>query len=77
MARECGAATPTSPTRPARTSRPPGYGYTYNQYPAGAGFGGYKQSGYGRETDQKTLHNYQEVMNVLANHDPKSLGFFA
>jgi aldehyde dehydrogenase len=50
---------------------------TYNQYPAGAGFGGYKQSGYGRETDQQTLNNYQEAKNVLANHDPKPLGFFA
>jgi acyl-CoA reductase-like NAD-dependent aldehyde dehydrogenase len=50
---------------------------TYHQYPAGAGFGGYKQSGYGRETDQQTLHNYQEVKNVLVNHDPKPLGFFA
>ncbi|MHA6757980.1 aldehyde dehydrogenase family protein [Streptacidiphilus sp. PAMC 29251] len=50
---------------------------TYNQYPAGAGFGGYKQSGYGRETDQQTLNNYQEVKNILANHDPKPLGFFA
>lgn len=50
---------------------------TYNQYPAGAGFGGYKQSGYGRETDQQTLNNYQEVKNVLDNHDPKPLGFFA
>jgi len=50
---------------------------TYHQYPAGAGFGGYKQSGYGRETDQQTLHNYQEVKNVLDNHDPKPLGFFA
>ena len=49
---------------------------TYNQYPAGAGFGGYKQSGYGRETDQQTLNNYQEVKNILANHDPKPLGFF-
>jgi aldehyde dehydrogenase len=50
---------------------------TYNQYPAGAGFGGYKQSGYGRETDQQTLRNYQEVKNVLDNHDKKPLGFFA
>jgi aldehyde dehydrogenase len=50
---------------------------TYNLYPAGAGFGGYKQSGYGRETDQQTLRNYQEVKNVLENHDPKPLGFFA
>jgi acyl-CoA reductase-like NAD-dependent aldehyde dehydrogenase len=49
---------------------------TYHQYPAGAGFGGYKQSGYGRETDQQTLRNYQEVKNVLVNHDPKPLGFF-
>lgn len=50
---------------------------TYNQYPAGAGFGGYKQSGYGRETDQQTLKNYQEVKNVLDNHDKNPLGFFA
>jgi aldehyde dehydrogenase len=50
---------------------------TYHQYPAGAGFGGYKQSGYGRETDQQTLRNYQEVKSVLDNHDPKPLGFFA
>ena len=50
---------------------------TYNLYPAGAGFGGYKQSGYGRETDQQSLHNYQEVKNVLVNHDPKPLGFFS
>ena len=49
---------------------------TYHQYPAGAGFGGYKQSGYGRETDQQTLRNYQEVKNVLDNHDQKPLGFF-
>ena len=50
---------------------------TYHQYPAGAGFGGYKHSGYGRETDQQTLRNYQEVKNVLDNHDPMPLGFFA
>ncbi len=37
----------------------------------------HKQSGYGRETDQQTLKNYQEVKNVLENHDPKPLGFFA
>lgn len=49
---------------------------TYHQYPAGAAFGGYKESGYGRETDQQTLHNYQQVKNVLSNHDPKPLGFF-
>ncbi|HEY0247511.1 MAG TPA: aldehyde dehydrogenase family protein [Gryllotalpicola sp.] len=50
---------------------------TYHQYPAGAGFGGYKESGYGRETDQQTLHNYQEVKNVLEDHDQKPLGFFS
>jgi len=50
---------------------------TYNLFPAGAGFGGYKQSGYGRETDQQSLHNYQEVKNVLVNHDPKPLGLFS
>ncbi|GIT78398.1 putative aldehyde dehydrogenase [Leifsonia sp. LS1] len=50
---------------------------TYHLYPAGAAFGGYKESGYGRETDQQTLHNYQQVKNVLANHDQKPLGLFA
>ncbi|AAT89927.1 aldehyde dehydrogenase [Leifsonia xyli subsp. xyli] len=47
---------------------------TYHQYPAGAAFGGYKQSGYSRETDQQTLRNYQQVKNVLVNHQP--LGLF-
>lgn len=50
---------------------------TYHLYPAGAAFGGYKSSGYGRETDQLTLNNYQQVKNVLDNHDQKPLGFFA
>ena len=49
---------------------------TYHQYPAGAAFGGYKASGYGRETDQQALHNYQQVKNVLANHVNEPLGFF-
>jgi len=49
---------------------------TYHQYPVGAGFGGYNQFGYGRETDQQTLKNYQEATNVLDNHDQKPLGFF-
>lgn len=50
---------------------------TYNRYPAGGGFGGYKQSGDGRETHQQTLNNYQEVKNVLKNQDLEPLGFFA
>jgi acyl-CoA reductase-like NAD-dependent aldehyde dehydrogenase len=42
------------------------------------GAGGHKQSGYGHETGQQTLKNYyQEVKNVLSNHNPKPLGFFA
>ena len=61
-----------------------GGGYVYNPGEAGTGegtlmaaFGGYKSSGYGRETDQLTLNNYQQVKNVLDNHDQKPLGFFA
>ncbi len=50
---------------------------TYHLYPAGAAFGGYKASGYGRETDQSALHNYQQVKNVLVNHVNEPLGFFA
>ncbi|UAJ79581.1 aldehyde dehydrogenase family protein [Leifsonia sp. ZF2019] len=50
---------------------------THHLYPAGAAFGGYKESGHGRETDQQMLHNYQQVKNVLADHAQKPLGFFA
>ena len=34
---------------------------TYNQFPAGAPFGGYKKSGIGREVYKDAIKNYQQV----------------
>jgi aldehyde dehydrogenase len=45
-------------------------------YPAGAAFGGYKQSGYGRETHKIILDHYQQTKNLLVSYSPKPLGFF-
>jgi len=48
----------------------------YHLYPAGAAFGGYKQSGYGRETHKMILDHYQQTKNLLVSYSPKALGFF-
>jgi aldehyde dehydrogenase len=48
----------------------------YHLYPAGAAFGGYKQSGYGRETHKIILDHYQQTKNLLVSYSPKPLGFF-
>lgn len=48
----------------------------YHAYPAHASFGGYKQSGIGRETHKMMLDHYQQVKNVLVSYSPKRLGFF-
>ena len=48
----------------------------YHAYPAHATFGGYKQSGIGRETHKMMLDHYQQVKNMLVNYSPKKLGFF-
>ncbi len=48
----------------------------YHLYPAGAAFGGYKQSGMGRETHKMMLDHYQETKNLLVSYSPKKLGFF-
>ncbi|SDE48763.1 aldehyde dehydrogenase [Rhodospira trueperi] len=48
----------------------------YHAYPAHAAFGGYKQSGIGRETHLKMLDHYQHTKNVLVSYSPKKLGFF-
>jgi len=48
----------------------------YHLYPAGAAFGGYKQSGYGRETHKIILEHYQQTKNLLVSYSPKALGFF-
>jgi aldehyde dehydrogenase len=48
----------------------------YHLYPAHAAFGGYKQSGIGRETHRMMLDHYQQTKNLLVSYDPNKLGFF-
>ncbi|MGJ4951721.1 aldehyde dehydrogenase [Bradyrhizobium sp. HKCCYLS20291] len=48
----------------------------YHAYPAHAAFGGYKQSGVGRETHKVMLDHYQQTKNMLVSYSPKKLGFF-
>ena len=48
----------------------------YHLYPAHAAFGGYKQSGFGRETHKMILDHYQQTKNLLVSYSPKALGFF-
>ncbi len=48
----------------------------YHLYPAHAAFGGYKQSGIGRENHKMMLDHYQQTKNVLVSYSPKALGFF-
>lgn len=48
----------------------------YHAYPAHAAFGGYKQSGIGRENHRMMLNHYQQTKNMLVSYSPKKLGFF-
>lgn len=48
----------------------------YHAYPAHAAFGGYKQSGIGRENHLMMLDHYQQTKNMLVSYSPKKLGFF-
>jgi aldehyde dehydrogenase len=48
----------------------------YHAYPAHAAFGGYKQSGIGRETHKMMLDHYQQTKNLLVSYSPRPVGFF-
>lgn len=48
----------------------------YHQYPAHAAFGGYKQSGIGRENHKMMLDHYQQTKNLLVSYSNKAQGFF-
>ncbi|OBG28862.1 aldehyde dehydrogenase [Mycobacterium sp. 852002-51057_SCH5723018] len=48
----------------------------YHVYPAHAAFGGYKQSGIGRENHKMMLDHYQQTKNMLVSYSDKALGFF-
>ena len=48
----------------------------YHAYPAHAAFGGYKESGIGRETHKMMLDHYQQTKNLLVSYAEQKLGFF-
>ena len=48
----------------------------YHLYPAHAAFGGYKQSGIGRENHRMMLNHYQQTKNMLVSYSPNALGFY-
>ncbi len=50
---------------------------TYNAIPAGAPFGGYKQSGIGRETHKVMLEHYSQTKNILINLKAGTAGLYA
>lgn len=49
---------------------------SYHAYPAGAPFGGYKQSGIGRENHKMMLVHYRQTKNMLISYNKNKLGFF-
>lgn len=49
---------------------------TYNQIPEGAPFGGYKQSGIGRENDKSILDAYSQTKNIMINLNETPSGFY-
>ena len=75
--RASGAATQIAATVSAVQSRRAACGpIDYHAYPAHAAFGGYKQSGVGRETHKMMLDHYQQTKNMLVSYSPKKRGFF-
>ncbi|MDP2263077.1 MAG: aldehyde dehydrogenase family protein [Hydrogenophaga sp.] len=48
----------------------------YHAYPAHAAFGGYKESGVGRENHKAMLGHYQQTKNLLVSYSENKLGFF-
>lgn len=48
----------------------------YHAYPAHAAFGGYKQSGIGRETHKMMLDHYQQTKCLLVSYSEKPMGLF-
>lgn len=48
----------------------------YHAYPAHAPFGGYKKSGFGRETHKMMLNHYRNTKNMLISYSKNKLGFF-
>ena len=49
---------------------------TYNQIPEGSPFGGYKESGIGRETHKVILEHYTQMKNIMINLAESPSGFY-
>ncbi len=49
---------------------------TYNAIPAGAPFGGYKESGIGRETHKVMLEHYSQLKNIMINLNDAPSAFY-
>ena len=49
---------------------------TYNAIPSGAPFGGYKQSGIGREVHKVILEHYTQIKNIMINLSEVPSGFY-
>ncbi|WP_055588697.1 acetaldehyde dehydrogenase ExaC [Streptacidiphilus griseoplanus] len=49
---------------------------SYHLYPAHAAFGGYKNSGIGRENHRMMLEHYQQTKNLLVSYSDQALGLF-
>ncbi len=49
---------------------------TYNQIPEGTPFGGYKESGIGRETHKVILEHYTQMKNIMINLSEAPSGFY-
>ncbi len=48
----------------------------YHAYPAHAPFGGYKKSGFGRETHKMMLAHYRQTKNMQITYNKQKLGYF-
>lgn len=69
----------TETLRQVRSGRRPTVAWQMDRllaYPAHAAFGGYKQSGIGRENHRMMLDHYQQTKNLLVSYSPDKLGFF-
>ena len=53
-----------------------GWVNTYNQIPEGSPFGGYKESGIGRETHKVILEHYTQMKNIMINLSEAPSGFY-
>tara|TARA_B100001094_G_scaffold330913_1_gene397462 strand:- start:1860 stop:2054 length:195 start_codon:yes stop_codon:yes gene_type:complete len=48
----------------------------YHAYPAHAPFGGYKESGLGRETHKMMLNAYRQNKNLIISYGNEETGFY-